>query len=140
MSEPLRKLTVKNATFLWTKCEQSAFDNIKSALTSDTVMAYFHPTKQTDLITDADRCGGYQQYLPKRTKRDDRRIVAYASRSLSEVERKYSQTEREALAIVWAMERWQIYLRGGKFTLYTDCKPVELLLKNPKSKPPARIE
>ena len=50
------------------------------------------------------------------------------------------QTEREALAIVWAMERLQIYLRGGKFTLYTDCKPIELILRNPKSKPPARIE
>ena len=29
-------------------------------------MAYFDPTKQTDFITDADRCGGYRQYLPKR--------------------------------------------------------------------------
>ena len=66
--------------------------------------------------------------------------MAYVSRSLSETERKYSQTEREALAIVWAMERLQLYLRGGKFTLYTDCKPIELILGNPKSKPPARKE
>ena len=38
------------------------------------------------------------------------------------------------------MERLQLYLRGGKFTLYTDCKPIELILGNPKSKPPAHIE
>jgi hypothetical protein len=55
--------------------------------------------------------------------------MAYVSGSLSEVERKYSQTEREALAIVWAMKRLQIYLCGGKFTLYTDCKPIELIRK-----------
>ena len=79
-------------------------------------------------------------FAQKTTKRDDRRIVAYASPSMGEVEAKYSQTEREALAIVWAMERLQIYLRGGKFTLYTDCKPVELVLRNPELEPAARIE
>ena len=103
-------------------------------------MAYFDPTKQTDLIADASPWGLSAILAQKTTKRDDRRIVAYVSRSLSEVERKYSQTEREALAIVWAMERLQIYLRGGKFTLYTDCKPVELILRSPRSKPPARKE
>jgi hypothetical protein len=63
------------------------------------------------------------------------------SRSLLEVvERRYSQTEREALAIVWAMERFiHLYLHGAKFTLYTDCKPIEMILGNPKSKPPARM-
>ena len=140
LSEPLRKLTTKNAQFRWTECEQRAFDNIKNALTSKTVMAYFDQTKQTELVTDASPWGLSAILAQKSSKYGDRRIVAYVSRSLSEVERKYSQTEREALAIVWAMERLQIYLRGGKFTLYTDCKPIELILGNPKSKPPARIE
>ncbi|CAB4013461.1 Retrovirus-related Pol poly [Paramuricea clavata] len=135
LSEPLRKLTMKSAQFRWTRCEQTAFDNIKNALTSDTVMAYFDQTKPTELITDASPWGLSAILAQNSTQHDDRRIVAYVSRSLSEVERKYSQTEREALAIVWAMERLQIYLRGGKFTLYTDCKPIELILGNPKSKP-----
>ena len=38
------------------------------------------------------------------------------------------------------MEQLHVYLHGGKFTLYTDCKPIEMVLGNPKSKPPARIE
>ena len=59
---------------------------------------------------------------------------------MSDVERRHSQTEREALAIVWAIERLHIYLYGGHFTLITDCKPVELILNNPQSRPPARIE
>ena len=67
----------------------------------------------------------------------DWKIVAFISRSLSDVKQRYSQTEKKALAIVWAVERLHLYLCGGHFTLVTDCKPVELILI---SKPPARIE
>ena len=48
--------------------------------------------------------------------------------------------EKEALAIVWDIERLHLHLYGEHFTLYTDCKPVQLIFGNPKSKPPARIE
>ena len=42
--------------------------------------------------------------------------------------------------IVWAIERLHIYLYGGHFTLFTDCRAVQLIFDNAKSKPPARIE
>ena len=48
--------------------------------------------------------------------------------------------KKEALAIVWAIERLHLDLYGGHFTLYTDCKPVQMIFGNPKSKPPACIE
>ena len=67
-------------------------------------------------------------------------IIAYASRSLTTIEQRYSQTEREALAIVWGMEHFRLYLYGCKFDLITDHKPLELIYKNRKSKPPMRIE
>ena len=56
------------------------------------------------------------------------------------MEQKYSQIEKEALAIVWAVKRLHLYLYGGHFTLLTDCKPVELIINNPKLKQLARIE
>lgn len=67
------------------------------------------------------------------------RPIAYASRTLSDVERCYRQTEREALEVVWGCERFYLYLYSAEFNLYTDHKPLEIIY-GPKAKPPARIE
>ena len=56
------------------------------------------------------------------------------------MERRYSQIEREALAIVCGSERFHLYLYGSEFELRSDHKPLELIFNNPKSQPPARIE
>ena len=53
------------------------------------------------------------------------RVVSYASRSLTDVERRYSQTEKEALALVWACEHFNMYVTGLSFELETDHKPLE---------------
>ena len=70
----------------------------------------------------------------------ERRVVTYASRSLTDVERRYSQTEREALAVVWACEYLHIYIYGKPVTVYTDHNPLLSIYGNPASKPPARLE
>lgn len=67
------------------------------------------------------------------------RVISYASKGLSEVEGRYSQTEKESLALVWAVERFYYYLAGLKFELVTDHKHLKAIFK-PTSKPPARIE
>ncbi|CAB4036465.1 Transposon Tf2-9 poly [Paramuricea clavata] len=140
LTEPLRELTRKNVPFCWISRHAKSFNAVKAALTSATVMAYFDQTKETELITDASPFGLSAILTQKVPGSDQQNVVAYISRSLSDVERRYCQTEREALAIVWAIERLHIYLYGGHFTLITDCKPVELILNNPQSRPPARIE
>ena len=66
-------------------------------------------------------------------------IICFASKSLTEVEKRYSQTEGESLALVWSVERFYYYLAGLKFELVTDYKPLEVIYK-PTSRPPARIE
>ncbi len=68
------------------------------------------------------------------------RVVKYESTTLSEVERRYSQVEREALAVVWACEKLHLYLAGSEFEIVTDNKAVELIFSNPRSQPKARIE
>ncbi|CAC5395689.1 unnamed protein product [Mytilus coruscus] len=97
-------------------------------------MAYFDPRKATVLIVDASPVGVGALLT------QDGKVNAYASRALSDVEKRYSQTEREGLAIVWAIEHFHLYLYGHKFTLVTDHQPLEYIFNNPKSKPPARIQ
>jgi hypothetical protein len=51
---------------------------------------------------------------------EQKRVVAYASKTLTAVEQRYSQTEREALAIVmWSCEHFHLYLYGHEFTVIT---------------------
>jgi len=140
VSSPLRELTRKDTPFEWNQEHDEAFHKIKNLLTSETVMAYFDQTKETELVTDASPWGLSAILLQKSSSEDKKKVVAYVSRSLSDVEKRYSQTEKEALAIVWAIERLHLYLYGAHFTLCTDCKPVQLIFNNAKSKPPARIE
>ena len=68
------------------------------------------------------------------------RIVQFASRSLSAVEQRYSQTEREALAITWACEHFHIYIFGSPFTVFTDYKPLTSIFNNTLFQLSARIE
>jgi hypothetical protein len=133
-TEPLRRLTKKNAAWQWNHEQQKAFDKLKNDLSSDIVMTYFDPHKKTQLVVDASLVGLGSVML------QERKVVAQASKSLTDVEKRYSQTEREALAIVWSMENFHLYLFGHSFELITDHKALETIFNNPKSKPPARFE
>ena len=68
------------------------------------------------------------------------RIVQFASRALSAVEQRYSQTECEALAITWACEHFHIYIFGAPFTVFTDHKPLTSIFNNTHSQLSAHIE
>ena len=52
------------------------------------------------------------------------RVIAYASRSLKSFEKNYSAYLLELVAAAWAIDHWQVYLAGRKFTLFTDHKPL----------------
>jgi hypothetical protein len=67
-------------------------------------------------------------------------IIAYSSRALTDVESRYSQTEKEALAIVWTIAQSHLYLYRHSFELISDILPLETIFDNPKTKPPAIIE
>ncbi|KAL0158778.1 hypothetical protein M9458_046854, partial [Cirrhinus mrigala] len=138
ISAPLRDLTKKGTSWQWGDTHKQALQQLKDALASATTMSYFDPTKDTELVVDASPVG--LGAILSQMQNGQKCIIAYASRALSDVEKRYSQTEREALAIVWSFEHFHLYLYGHPFTLVTDHKPLELIWNNPRSKPPARIE
>ena len=70
---------------------------------------------------------------------DNINVVEYASRKRSETESRYSQSEREDLAVVWATEHFNHYLIGSEFTVLTDHQPLLGIMNKPMSKPTARL-
>ena len=136
----LRELTKKNARFSWEQDHQRAFDKLKQALVTAPVMGYFDTQKDTMLTVDASPVGVSAILAQSARDQSDYKVIAYASRSLSNVERRYSQTEKEALSIVWAVEHFHLFLYGQPFTPITDHKPLEIIYGSPKSKPSATIE
>ena len=120
--------------------QKQAFENFKHVLTTKTTMAYFDSSKNTELYVDAFPFGLGAILTQTTPCQQDTKVIAYASRSLTYTESQYSQIERESLAIVYGIEHFHIYLYGHEFTLVTDYKPLELIYRNPKSRPSARLE
>jgi hypothetical protein len=131
LTEPLRQLTKQDSAWSWGELQDTAFMKIKNALCESATLAYFDINKHIELLVDASPVG-VAALLSQ-----EGRTVCYASRSLSDVEQRYSQTEREALAVVWACEHFDIYVRGTKFTVITDHRPLLNIWDKPF--PPARI-
>ena len=117
--------------------QQAAFDKLKELIASTRAVAYFDVNSRTGIVADASPVGLSAVLI--QLQGVEWRVIAYASRGLTDVERRYSQTEREGLALVWACERFKMYIFGGNFELETDHKPLEYI-HSPKSKPSARLE
>lgn len=137
INEPLRRLLKKEADFVWGIEQQKAFEGLKQSLTAEVTLAYYNVKYQTRVIADAGPVG--LGAVLTQLQGLEWRVVAYASRSLMAPEKNYAQTEKEALALVWAVERFHYFLFGREFELITDHKALETLF-GPKSKPCARIE
>lgn len=93
---------------------------------------------RTQIIADASPVG-LGAVLVQYDANDQPRIISFAHKSLTDTEKRYAQTEKEAYALVWAVERYHHYIFGRCFELVTDHKPLEVIF-GPKSKPCARIE
>ena len=139
ITKPLRQLTCQKADFIWNGKQESAFSKIKTFISKAPVLSYFHPVFETKIVADASKQGLGAVVRQKNPANSFCQPVAFASRSLSEAETRCSQTEREALAVVFSCERVKNYLYGLRFTVVTDHKPLPKLYSPFCSEPPTRI-
>ena len=103
------------------------FEALKKQLAEAPMMAFNDKNAPTEVITDASPVG--LGAILVQEQRGVKRAVAFAIRSLSEVEHRYSQTAKEALAVVWGCERFNLYLSVlESFQLVTDCKALGLFM------------
>ena len=138
LTEPLRKLTRKDATFAWNKEQQASFKKLKESLTNASTMCYYQPNADTKVIVDASPVG-LGAILTQKQEDGKFKPVAYASHALSPTEQRYSQTEREGLAAFWSTQKFHYYLYDREFTIVTDHKPLEKLL-SARGSPTPRLQ
>eukprot|EP00731_Ephydatia_muelleri_P026680 Em0018g780a len=120
---PLYTLLKKNSRWQWTEECSQAFLAAKGMLTSSKVLAHYNPKLSLILATDASSYG-VGAVLTQVSEEGTERPITYVSRTLSDAERNYAQIEKEALAIIFGVKRFHVYLYGRKFLLLTDHKPL----------------
>jgi hypothetical protein len=111
-----RKNKVKKKPWHWDSIHQIAFDNVKTTIAKEVVLAYPDFTKPFDIYTDAST----KQLGAVITQ--DNRPIAFFSRKLSGAQSKYTVTELELLAIVETLKEFNGMLWGQRINVYTDHK------------------
>lgn len=129
VANPLTKLLRKDEKFVWTEQCESAFQTLKQKLTSAPILAYPNMHKPFILTTDASTTAiGYILSQTDKGKREH--VIAYGGRSLSKAERNWSASDIECLAVIEGIREYNTYLSCNEFTVYTDHKPLQYLMKH----------
>ena len=128
---PLYQLLKQDAK--WGQQEQS-FQEVKQLLSTPNILVHFDDRKPIVVACDASSFG-IGAVLSHILEDGTEHPVAYASRSLSPAERRYSRLDKEALAIVFSVGKFHHYIFGRKFLLYSDHKPLIHIFGESKSVP-----
>lgn len=116
--------------FYWTEAEEAEFVNLQEyTLERIKTLGYFSIADHTELYVDASGVG-LGAMLVQFSVAEVPRIIACASKALTATEQKYPQTHREALAVVWGIERFSFYLTGRPFVVRTDAAANEFIFNN----------
>ena len=115
----LNELLKKEKPWSWTPECQESFEKIKKTLISDLSLTHYDPTldiKDASYASSHGRGACILHKLPD----DSQKAVAHASRSLLPAQKQYSQIEKEALGIIFAVAMFNRYLHGRRFIQQTD--------------------
>uniref|UniRef100_A0AAG5DRQ5 RNA-directed DNA polymerase n=1 Tax=Anopheles atroparvus TaxID=41427 RepID=A0AAG5DRQ5_ANOAO len=120
---PLDELLKKDGPWRWNiECER-AFDMFKRILSSELLLTHYDPKKEIIVAADASSVG-VGATISHRMDDGSLKVVQHAARALTKTEAKYSQPDREGLAVIYAVTKFHRMLFGRKFTLQTDHVPL----------------
>lgn len=134
---PLTNLLRGAAVFRWTPLCQQAFESVKMLLTEAPVLAAPRFDKEFKLQVDASNLGAGAVLL--QTSEDDiDHPIGFFSRKFNKYQLNYSVIEKEALALIWALQHFEVYVGSavGPLVVYTDHNPLVFLhsLQNPNQR------
>ena len=129
----LTELTRQDIKFRWGEEEESAFEDLKKALTTEPVLTLPDFTKPFILMTDGSSTGLGAVLGQQHDGESRERVISYASRRTNRLEESYSACELECLALVWATRHFREYILGRTTEVITDHWALKWLqdLKNP---------
>ena len=137
ITHPLTAYTKKGVVFkdLYEKTKiktDKAVKTLKRLMTSAPILA--HPDFSKEFTLQVDACiYGIGAVLCQKQNGQER-VIAYSSRTLTPAESKWTINQLEALAVVWACEKFRTYLVGNHFTIQTDHEPLTWLKNHSRSK------
>ncbi len=127
LAKPLTDMTKKGQVFAWAGEHQASFQRLQQALQQAPVLG--HPNYQLPMEIHCDASGfGLGAILIQRQEGGER-VIAYASRLLDKAETNYSISEKECLALVFAVQRFRCYVWGVKIRVVTDHHALCWLMK-----------
>ena len=132
LTKPIRDLLKEDVEFVWEESVHGeCFKCVKAMIASAPVLKFFDPREEVVLQCDASQHGlGACLMQP----------VAYASQSLTSAELNYAQIEKELLAILFRVEKFESHVYGKRFKVETDHKPLESILRKSLLSAPKRLQ
>nr|XP_022906843.1 uncharacterized protein LOC111418530 [Onthophagus taurus] len=131
---PLSNLLRKNQKFIWSEACEKSWTQVKENLITAPVLSCPDFREEFSMQTDASDYG--LGAVLSQVIEGEERVIAYLSRSLTLQERNFSTTEKECLAVLWAIEKLRPYVEGAHFKVVTDHYSLIWLnnLKNPSGR------
>ncbi|XP_068319605.1 uncharacterized protein [Pyrus communis] len=133
MSNPLCRLLQKDVPFKFDEECNSAFNQLKEKLVSAPIIVPPDWSLPFELMCDASDYALGAVLGQRRDKRPH--VIYYASRTLNDAQLNYSTTEKELLAVVFALDKFRSYLIGTKVIVYSDHAALRYLLTKKEAKP-----
>ena len=137
---PLREL-LKAKRWNWEAHHQKAFEEVKDSINERSQLFHYVVGRETELVVDASEKGLGLVLMQRESKNHPFEPVIFRSKALKDREQGWSPTEREALAIRWAVIKLRKYLIGSPaFRIISDHKPLKYMFHKKSGEVPPRIE
>ncbi|WKA10605.1 hypothetical protein VitviT2T_028170 [Vitis vinifera] len=132
LSKPLCELLAKDAKFIWDERRRKSFDQLKQFLTIAPIVRAPNWQLPFEVMCDASDFArgvvlGQREYGKPY-------VIYYASKTLNEAQRNYTTTEKELLAVVFALDKFRAYLVGSFIIVFIDHSTLKYLLTKQDAK------
>ena len=126
--------TRKDTPWDWSSEQDQAFASVQRLVTEVPVLCYYDPSQDLTIQCDASQSGLGAAIL------QNGKPIEYTSRALTDTETRYAQIEKEMLAIVFALERFNQFTFGRHVHIESDQKPLEAILLKSLARAPRRLQ